>query len=282
MATRLILLDVGGSYIKCADGRKIPIPSRGSREAIAAALQEAVEMPGQAGHDERVAGHDAPVTPDLIGGLGIAIPGPFDFHEGVFLMKHKYAGVYGERFRDLAGIPDTVPVKFMHDVNAPLIGALRMLGLRNAALVTIGTGLGFSYALDGVVKENPEGSPALSLWNRPWKDGILEDIVSARGISTAYTRKSGQPCSSAYDVAKKANAGDLAALEAYSEAGATLGEALQPLMEELGIDTLLMGGQISKSLNLMIRPLQNALEGVSISQAPEGAVFEGLKTLFEN
>ena len=197
-------------------------------------------------------------------------------------MKHKYAGVYGERFRDLAGIPDTVPVKFMHDVNAPLIGALRMLGLRNAALVTIGTGLGFSYALDGVVKENPEGSPALSLWNRPWKDGILEDIVSARGISTAYTRKSGQPCSSAYDVAKKANAGDLAALEAYSEAGATLGEALQPLMEELGIDTLLMGGQISKSLNLMIRPLQNALEGVSISQAPEGAVFEGLKTLFEN
>ena len=278
-----ILLDIGGSYIKCADGRKIPIDSAGPREAIAASL--------------RLALGDADAA-------GIAIPGPFDYRNGIFLMRHKFASVYGLRFADLLSkmpeevVPSVAKTKadapegttpsgdkkifrFMHDVNAPLAGAIRQLGLKNAALMTLGTGLGFSYALDGKVQENESGSPAISLWNRPWNGGILEDGVSARALSGGYTRKSGQPCRSAYDVACRAAAGDLVAQEVYSDLGALLGEALRPLLEELGIRTLLMGGQISRSLNLMIRPLQNALEGVTIAQAPEDAVFAGLKTLFE-
>lgn len=255
----LTLLDIGGSYIKCADGRKIPVPSKGTREEIAAALREA-----------------------CVGArIGIAIPGPFNYKEGIFLMKHKYAAVYGERFKDLICQP-SLDIRFMHDVNAPLAGAIKMMGLRNAAIVTLGTGLGFSYAIDGVVKENENGSPAMSLWNTPWKDGILEDLASARGISSAYTRLSGTPCKSAYDVAKKVCDGDIHAIEAYSNLGETLGEVLRPILDKLDIHTLLMGGQISKSLNLMIRPLQNALEGVTIIQTPENAVFEGLATLFKH
>lgn len=281
-----ILLDVGGSYIKCADGRKIPIPSRGTREAISAALREAC-----------TAGNP----------VGIAIPGPFDYRNGIFLMKHKYAAVYGQKFADLvlpsegtaaegtspsvaekkADAPSGVSpsaatqFRFMHDVNAPLAGAVKMMGLKDVALVTLGTGLGFSYALEGVVQENTAGSPAMSLWDQPWKDGILEDVCSARGISSAYTRLSGTPCNSAFDVAKKAGAGDLIAREVYAHVGETLGEALRPILETLGIRILLMGGQISKSLDLMLQPLQQALANVDVLPLPEGAVFEGLATLFE-
>ena len=43
-----------------------------------------------------------------------------------------------------------------------------------------------------------------------------------------------------------------------------------------------MGGQIAKSLSLMLRPLQNRLEKVRILPVPERAVFEGLSSLFEN
>lgn len=268
----MTLLDIGGSYIKCADGRKIPVPSMGTKEEIAAALRKACEMPHHVGHDDAYNGRF----------IGIAIPGPFNYKEGIFLMKHKYAAVYGERLSNLALIPEGTVVKYMHDVNAPLAGAVKMMGLRNAAIVTLGTGLGFSYAIDGVVKENETGSPAMSLWNMPWKDGILEDVTSAGGISSAYTRLSGTPCKSAYEVAKKACDGDHHAIEAYSNLGETLGEVLRPILDKMDIHTLLMGGQISKSLNLMIRPLQNALEGVAIIQAPENAVFEGLATLFKN
>lgn len=257
---RMTLLDVGGSYIKCADGRKIPAASRGSREEISAALREAI------GDAERI---------------GIAIPGPFDFRNGIFLMKHKYEAVYGESFRELAGIGPGTDIRFMHDVNAPLAGALKMLGLKDAAIVTIGTGLGFSYALDGVIKENPAGSPAMSLWNTPWEGGILEDFVSARAVSSSYTRKTGKPCRSAYEASKMADAGDLTAMEVYSNMGFILGDALRPILDSLGIRTLLMGGQISKSIGLFIRPLQAGLPAVKILQAPENAVFEGLRTLFE-
>ena len=261
---RTTLLDVGGSFIKCADGRKIPVPSMGSREGIAAALREAVGSPLEDGTD----------------GVGVAIPGPFDYRRGIFLMKHKYPAVYGERFAGLAGIPEGVPVRFMHDVNAPLAGAVRRTGIRDASLVSLGTGLGFSYALGGEVKENENGSPLLSLWNRPWNGGILEDGVSARAIAGGYAGKTGKPALTARDIALLADAGDPAAREVYAETGARLGEALRPDLAEMGIRMLWMGGQISAALHHMAGPLQDALEGVSIAPVPEGAVFEGLSTLF--
>lgn len=255
----LTLVDIGGTYIKCADGRQIPISSDGNREVIVAALRKALEMPGL---------------------VGVAIPGPFDYRTGTFLMKHKFAAVYGERFQDLIG-QESPDIRFMHDVNAPLAGAIRMMGLRNAAIVTLGTGLGFSYAIDGKVQENQSGSPARSIWNLPCEGGILEDIVSARGIRIAYARKTGDGSQSAYSIAQRAYAGDIAAMDVYDNAGKILGEALEPLREELSFDTLLVGGQIAKSLSLMLKPLQAALPGLTILHAPENAVFEGLKTLFE-
>ena len=72
------LLDVGGTFVKCADGRQVPIPSDGSRDIIAAALTEAI----------------GPV--EGLKGVGIAIPGPFDYTQGIF---HVLTLVDGERIR---------------------------------------------------------------------------------------------------------------------------------------------------------------------------------------
>lgn len=258
------LIDVGGTFIKRPDGSQIPIASDGSAEDIASALIKAI----------------GPLQ--LFSGIGVCIPGPFDYREGRFLMQHKFAAVYGRLFRELAGIPDWMEVRFGHDVNVPLDGACHMLGLYggNTALVTLGTGLGFSYAVRGTVQTTPEGSPARDLWNLPWGGGILEDAISARGIRNAYQALTGDSAQSALSVAQKAFSGEEAALEVYSNMGQLLGDALAPLLAELEVDTLLMGGQVSKSLKLMIRPLQNALDGVRIVPLPEGAVFAGLEALF--
>ena len=84
MDTKTILLDVGGTYIKCTDGRQIPVHSDGDRMTIASVLRKAIgPMKG-------------------VDGIGVAIPGPFDYKEGRFLMKHKFASVYGSLFRNLA------------------------------------------------------------------------------------------------------------------------------------------------------------------------------------
>ncbi|MBQ2544265.1 MAG: ROK family protein, partial [Bacteroidales bacterium] len=73
MATSRILLDVGGTFIKCSDGRQVPVPSGGTAGSIADALKEAIFV------------SEGPVE------VGVAIPGPFDFRKGIFLMKHNFA-----------------------------------------------------------------------------------------------------------------------------------------------------------------------------------------------
>ncbi|MBQ9193028.1 MAG: ROK family protein [Bacteroidales bacterium] len=262
-------LDVGGTFIKCSDGRTVPSNSGGTRAQIAEALRAAVG------------------DTDGLDGIGVAIPGPFDFREGIFRMDHKFAAVKGLPFRMLSGVPREIPLRFLHDVHALLAGSMKRLDLRgNTALVTLGTGLGFGHALQGRIQENPMGSPARNLYNIPCQAGILEDSVSARGIRNLYARLTGDIGVSAYEVALRARAGDLAAMEAYSTTATVLGEYLAPVLEELGIDSLLFGGQVVKSFDLMERPLRNALEGIPklerIAIAPEGAVYEGLATLFEN
>ncbi|MBQ9194733.1 MAG: ROK family protein, partial [Bacteroidales bacterium] len=126
---KTILLDIGGTFIKCSDSRQFPISSEGSREGIVTAIRRAI----------------GPM--DVLEGIGVAIPGPFDFRSGIFLMEHKFSAVYGESFRELVRIPDSISIRFMHDVNAALQGNIRLLDLygQNVALVTLGTGLGFSY-----------------------------------------------------------------------------------------------------------------------------------------
>lgn len=261
--SQYLLLDVGGTFIKRSDGTQVHIHSSGSREEIAAALREAVG------------------DVSAMKGVGVSIPGPFDYREGVFLMKHKYAAVYGGSFRSLAGIPEGVELRFMHDVNAPLLGALRSQGLQDAALVTIGTGLGFSYARGGEVQTSVSGSPARSIWNLPFGEGILEDAVSARGISASYTHISGEALLNAKAVSERARKGDETAAQAYLQAGSTLGAALKSVLGELGITVLLMGGQVCRSLDLMLPALAPELPGVSIQRLEDGAVFKGLATLFE-
>ena len=236
------LLDIGGTFVKCDDGRMVPIPSGGTREEIAKALREA------AGPAEGLRE------------LAVAIPGPFDYRTGLFLMKHKFAAVYGENFRDLAGLPPETETRFVHDVVAVVLGSLRQYP-GNLAVVTLGTGLGFCCAQDGKVLTNEAGSPSTPLYNRPYGDGILEDVVSARGIQNAYHRKTGLTATSK-TIAERAYAGEEAALEVYLNLGEVLAGALQPMLEEYRIETLLFGGQISKSYSLFERPLLNGLAGL--------------------
>lgn len=260
---KTILVDIGGTFIKRADGRQFPISSDGSRDAIAGAIRKAIG------------------PTDGLDGIGVAIPGPFDYQRGIFRMEHKFAAVNGEAFRELARIPDRIALRFHHDVNAVLLGAIRILKCRNAALVTLGTGLGFAYAVNGQVQYNEKGSPARSLWNLPYQGGILEDAASARGIRIAYARMTGDGLQSALSIARKAYAGDTAAQAVYRNMGTLLGEYLKPLQEELKFTTLLLGGQVSKSLDLFQPGLRESLPDAAICQAPEGAVFEGLSSLFE-
>ena len=170
-----LLFDVGGTFLKAviADGNgrfvpdteySVPMPSDGPREEIEQALIAAVERGMRSAADRGL----------RIGCTGIAFPGPFDFGLGIPLMTHKFRNIYGISLLDLlrtrTDVGPTMPVLFMHDVNAAMLGEMRCgnaRGFANAALIALGTGLGFACCLDG------EGELALGNLFRQ----ELEDIL---------------------------------------------------------------------------------------------------------
>ena len=102
-----LLLDVGGTFLKSAvadaagqllSGSEFscPIRSEGSREEIEGSLAATVAR-GAAFAAER--GME-------LAGIGIAIPGPFDYAAGVSRMTHKFRSICGV---DLRGVLHAMP-----------------------------------------------------------------------------------------------------------------------------------------------------------------------------
>lgn len=267
-----LLLDVGGTFIKCSDGRTVQVNSNGTREEIAGAFREAV------GEAKDVA---------------VAIPGPFDYARGIFLMKHKYAAVYGENFASLvspdsstaaAGLPRKPRFRYMHDVVAMLLGALSLpesAGFSRVALITIGTGLGFAVSIDGRPQLSASGAPAYSLFNRPYRNQSAEDYVSKRGIMRMWSERTGRPWPSGQTVKDMAGTPDGKAV--FARLGTMLGEIAAPLLAELRIECVWLGGQIAKSFGLMEQTLRKGLASVASVQHVDAlpnldtATFDGLR-----
>ena len=290
LSNRIILLDVGGTFVKSSLGiagqgavegtfDSIPMSSDGTAEEIETSFRAAV-----AGQMKRAAGSGCTVD-----AVCVVMPGPFNYKEGIFLMKHKFASVYGRSFRDILGdvIGPEVRLAFAHDVNGALNGALTLrpeLKRGVVAMSTLGTGLGFAYAVDGVVMESETGSPARGLWNMPYGAGILEDYVSRRAILRMYAELGGilAEGEDVKEIADKARGGDENALETFRSAGRHYVAGAKELIMELGVTNLLFAGQIAKSFDLMEDEIKNGLgESVNVSVVDDiqGTVLVGIASL---
>lgn len=265
-----LLLDVGGTFVKSGvasagellpEGEfTLPMHSDGGleqvSECLAAVVRRGVSIASE--HGLRLAG------------IGIAIPGPFDYAAGVSHMRHKFQSLYGVPLRGLLQrlpeVGEHTPVIFVQDVNAALMGELargNAAGVGNAALVSLGTGLGFALSRNGEVLCSPTGGPAEVIYNRPYREGILEDYASKRGFLHIYAQVTGREPDAELTVAdlgRMAGEGDRAALETFARAGAILAAELSGLLCSHRIECLLFGGQISRSFRFMEPALREGLQ----------------------
>lgn len=281
MNSSYLLMDVGGTFLKgfVADGEgrlidgsqfSVPMHSEGSCDEILGSLVTAVTR-GACFSAERGLS---------VAGVGVDFPGPFDYAKGMSYMTHKFQSIFGldliEVFSSHPAILKGTPVRFMHDVNAALLGEMycgNARGYRNAALVTLGTGLGFACCLDGNLQTNEFGSPRISIFRTPFREGILEDYVSKRGITRLYRENSGDSDSeiTVKEIAEKAFSGDEHSKRAFEEAGRILGECIAPIIAENNIECLLFGGQISKSFGLFAPSLRETLKDLQCLRCIEPA-----------
>jgi glucokinase len=208
-----------------------------------------------------------------LGGIGVAFPGPFDIENAVPLMQHKFRKIYGlnmrEFIRQVPGVPNNSPIKFIHDANAVLAGELwrgNAIDYTNVAVVTLGTGLGFAISRDKKILYNEIGGPYLSIFGIPYKDGVLEDYTAKRGFLRIYNELNGNSDTEKIkvsDIGKWADEGDENSILTFRRVGEFLSDALKNIIEEKKIECLLFGGQISRSFHHLAPSLQNGLKDIS-------------------
>lgn len=267
-----LLFDIGGTFIKSGvmnrTGEMFPhsmfiveVDSNGTRDQIIASFERAVDRGMEYLCDNSLD----------IDGIGIAIPGPFDYRKGISLMTHKFKAIYGmdltETLYNLTGISRNVPIVFMHDVNTALEGELWVGNAREyptSALITLGTGLGFAFSREGVVQRSALGSPLITIFKTPYGNGILEDYVSKRGFMHAYGELAGivRENMTVEQIGKQADEGDPASIRTFETVAGIIAEATKNILYEQRIECLLFGGQISKSYGHMEKKLREGLSGL--------------------
>ena len=206
---------------------------------------------------------------DVAGGAELAVPGPFDFAAGISQMRHKLPYLYGIDLRGhLAELFGWQPgqVRFLLDSAAFLLGEIGAGEARDvprAVGITLGTGIGSAFAVDGRVVTGGRGvPPGGEIWNLPYEGGIVEDCVSTRAIQGNYQKRTGKLREVAQIAAVTASDTDAAAV--FTDFGRHLGLALRMKLAEFGPQVVVIGGGISRSSHLFLPAAMKELEGLKM------------------
>ncbi len=253
---RYILLDVGGTQIKCAVANQrgqlfqkgpvsFPALAKGESGIIldnfAFLINEMKKMAG--------------ASP--IGGIAMAFPGPFDYLCGISLMNglDKYDSIYGiplvpQLKKRLDWLAD-IPFQFLHDVEAFAVGESwfgKAADKEKIICLCIGTGAGSAFVkAKKVQKEEKDGVPENGwLYNTPYREGVIDDYVSVRGLAALAGEIYGSSVSGK-ELYGRSCQGEEKALLTFQAFGADLKDAMVPFLDRFKPDALVMGGQISKS-----------------------------------
>ncbi|HEY4787264.1 MAG TPA: ROK family protein [Bacteroidales bacterium] len=233
-----------------------------------------------------------------LSGIGMAMPGPFDYEKGIALFTGENA-----KFQELNGInvaqelddklalPRNVSVRVMNDATAFAVGEAwqgKASGTARSVSITLGTGFGSAFIDHGIpVIERDDVPKQGCVWHLPLNESIADDYFSTRWFIKRFAEKSGWYMAGVKEIADRVVA-DPRALEVFSEFGQNLGLFLGPWLKKFKANTLVIGGNISSAYHLFDSHLAEALKslGVSISiqisELKENAALIGSARLFDD
>ncbi len=188
-------------------------------------------------------------------GIGIAMPGPFDYQKGISFIKEqgKYDELYGINIKEALSVQlnrQVTDFKFDNDAACFLKGELfagEAKSINNAFGITLGTGLGSAIAVEGEVSDG-------ELWNSPFKGGIAEDYLSTRWFLKKYHQLSGEHSA---NVKQLCETGDkIIVKQLFDEFANNLKTFLETQIKALHPDVIVIGGNITKVYELFSHQLK--------------------------
>jgi glucokinase len=285
---RVIALDVGGTSVKSAlvapGGQVIERPSitlidsSGEADSILTTFAQIIRA--HLGESQ---------TSDLIG-VALGFPGPFDYAAGICLIQgvEKYGAIYGLNMRDaLRARLDLgdLPILFRNDAEAAVVGEARYgagQDYRRLVGVTLGTGCGSAFLVDGIPVTSGPGVPPNG-WLYPvlFRGLRADDVFSRRGLE-ARLRAESVTERNVKDAAEAARAGDAGAHQVFETFGADLGTFLNSFAVAFAAELVLVLGRIAGAMDLFGPPLRQALSVHALpgERGPDAALLGAADLLY--
>lgn len=279
MNNYVIAFDVGGSFIKSVilyeTGELIldsfaiyPAKSKESKEKIIDNLFFRIKQ-----QMNRMLDGDGKLL-----GIGFAFPGPFDYESGISYIKgiDKFEHLYGVNIRYnlierinqdkqiTKKISNNFCILFENDASLFALGEQvtgKGKNYNKTMYLTIGTGAGSAFIENGqLVKQDPRVPENGWIYNEPFKDSIIDDYISKRGILRLAAQYG--ICTKDKDVvelAALAKSNNITAKKVFHIFGQYIGDAVNPYISNFSPEALIIGGQISKSKDLFIKGIFDKL-----------------------
>ncbi|WP_343694267.1 ROK family protein [Flavobacterium sp.] len=233
-----------------------------------------------------------------IEGLAICMPGPFDYENGICWIKDqsKYEHFYGSNVRELLleslKFSNDFPVLFENDAvcfgKGEVFKQQENLSKKVMA-VTLGTGLGACFIDKGVSISSGNTVPTDGeIYNLPYKEGIAEDYVSARGLLSHYKSLSGILLNNGLELYHLALSGDQSAIKVFEKMGEDLAEVTLPWIKNFSADHIIIGGKIANASALFLPSFNKKIQEsekeilVSISNDNEIAALLGAVSFLQD
>ena len=262
-----VAIDVGGTSVKSgvvSDEGKVlgkvqhtPIDSRGDAESILGTFAEILKK-----HLDEA---------ENCAGIGFGFPSPFDYPKGICLIHglEKYEAIYemniGDELRKRVEVGE-LPIRFRNDAEAAIIGEYfygvgqpynRVIG------VTLGTGCGSSFIVDGVRVEEGAGVPDGGfLFPEMYKGVRIDDYFSKRGLEKMLLEAGITP--EIPRAAEFARSGNENTKKVFKQFGRDLGACLEPYVRPFEAEAVLVLGGISATFDLFSVPMNDELSVVAL------------------
>lgn len=291
-------IDIGGSHITCQlfnlatnsfieDSKiRVDVNGKGSKESILESWVKAIQ---------RTANN---INLTDLTGIGFAMPGPFDYENGVAWFDKnvdKFHHLHGVDIRteiiQRLNLPIGFPVRFLNDAASFAVGESSIepaLNFKRIIALTLGTGFGTTFIKDGLPVAGIHGIPDDGfLYHIPFQNGIADDYFSTRWFVNEFKKETTKEISGVKELVQLSKSNP-EALEYFKTFGTNLGSFLIPWIQNFNADCIVLGGNISKSISLFGSEMDKQFQsnGIKIPICPsvldEDAALFGSAKLSDN
>lgn len=223
------------------------------------------------------------LTPEKNLPIGIAMPGPFDYENGISLIKGqgKYDALYKINVKEKLAKAlnrNTENIKLINDAAAFLQGEVfvgKFDHLDKVLGITLGTGLG------SAIWEHGKDATDANLWDTPYRDGIMEEHLVTRYFVREMKERAGVSVTGLRELLTLRDSHDAVEgiLKDFSE---HLHFFIDYFTKRENTKTVILGGNISRAWPIFKSFDEEAFAKFNIQQSKiaEHAALIGASSLF--